>query len=130
MASHEVIQIIKEKEMEKVGISNLKPIVALGIELGNVADKVGRNTGATRYLSLMDLFDELTGLGSVDFKVVMAEIKDLDDVERMELHEFLKAKFDIVDDKLEMAIEDGLKIVEEAYGLVKRSMDLAKSLKA
>jgi len=116
--------------MEKVGISNLKPIVALGIELGNVADKVGRNTGATRYLSLMDLFDELTGLGSVDFKVVMAEIKDLDDVERMELHEFLKAKFDIVDDKLEMAIEDGLKIVEEAYGLVKRSMDLAKSLKA
>ena len=115
--------------MEKLGISNLKPVVSLGIELGNVADKVGRNTGATRYLALMDLFDELTALGSVDFKAVGAEIKDLDAGEREELHNHLKAKFDIVDDKLEMAIEEGLKIVEEAYGLVTRSIALVKGMK-
>jgi hypothetical protein len=115
--------------MKNLGISNLKPVVALGIELGNVADKVGRNTGAARYLGLMDLFDELTALGSVDFKAIGAEIKDLDDAETKELHEFLKVKFDIVDDKLEMAIEEGLKIVEEAYGLVNRSIALVKGLK-
>jgi len=113
-----------------LGIKNLKPVLALGIELGNVADKVGRQTGAARYLGLMDLFDELTALGSVDFKEVSKEIKDLDAQEREELHAFLKVKFDIVDDKLEMAIEDGLKIVEEAYGLIKRSQALYKSLKA
>ena len=116
--------------MEKLGISNLKPIVSLGIELGNVADKVGRNTGASRYLHLMDLFDELTALGSVEFKKVGAEIKDLDEAERKELHEHIKVKFDIVDDKLEMAIEKGLSLVERQYGLVKEAMELAKELKA
>ena len=116
--------------MKKYGITNLKPIIALGIELGNVADKVGRAKGATRYLSLMDLFDELMALGKVDFKLVSKEAGELDTEERAELHSFLKAKFDIVDDKLEVAIEEGLKIVEEAYGLVNRSMALAKSLKA
>lgn len=114
---------------EKYGIENLKPIVALALELGNVGDKIGRAKGATRYLSLMDLFDELTGLAKVDFKKVKEEIKDLDAAEREELHNFMKVKFDIVDNKLEMAIEEGLKIVEEAYGLVTRSMDLVKGLK-
>lgn len=114
---------------EKYGIENLKPLVALGIELGNVGDKVGRTKGAARYLHLMDLFDELTGLAKVDFGKAKEEIKDLDAAEREELHTFMKVKFDIVDDKLEMAIEEGLKIVEEAYGLITRSIDLAKGLK-
>lgn len=114
---------------EKYGIENLKPIVALALELGNVADKVGREKGAARYLNLMDLFDELTGLAKVDFAKVKKEVADLDASEREELHTFMKVKFDIVDDKLEMAIEEGLKIIEEAYGLVTRSIDLAKGLK-
>lgn len=114
---------------EKLGMENLKPIVALALELGNVADKIGREKGAAKYLHLMDLFDELTGLAKVDFKKVKEEVKDLDAAEREELHAFMKVKFDIVDDKLEMAIEEGLKIVEEAYGLVTRSMDLVKGLK-
>lgn len=114
---------------EKLGIVNLKPIVALGFEMGNVGDKMGRTKGAARYLALMDLFDELMGLAKIDFSKVKAEIKDLDASEREELHNFMKAKFDIVDDKLEMAIEEGLKIVEEAYGLVTRSIALAKGLK-
>lgn len=117
------------ENQEKVGIENLKPIVALGIELGNVADKIGRGKGAARYLPLMDLFDELMALNGVSFAAVKAEIKDLDAGEREELHSFLKVKFDIVDDKLELAIEEGLKIVEEAYGLVVRSINLVKGLK-
>ena len=113
---------------KKYGITNLKPVLALSIELGNVADKIGRTKGAVRYLSLMDLFDELMALGKVDFKLLSEEIKDLDAAEREELHAFLKEKFDIVDDKLEMAIEEGIKIAEEAYGLVNRSIALAKGL--
>lgn len=115
--------------VKKVGIANLKPIVALAIELGNVADKIGRAKGASRYLGIMDLFDELMALAGVDFKAVKEEVKDLDASEREELHNFLKAKFDIVDDKLELAIEEGLKIAEEMYGLVDRSIKLVKGLK-
>lgn len=116
--------------MEKLGIKNLMPIAMLTFELGNVADKAGRATGAARYLALMDLFDELMALGNVDFKQVAAEIKDLDSAESAQLHDAIKAKFDIVDDKLELAIEEGLKIAEEAHGLVQRSIALAKGLKA
>lgn len=117
-------------ETPKLGITNLKPVVALSFEAGNVGDKVGRLKGAARYLALMDLFDELMGLAKVDFKMIMAEIKDLDDAETTELHDFIKVKFDIVDDKLEIAIEESIKIAEEMYSLVKRSMALAKSMKA
>lgn len=116
--------------MEKLGITNLKPVVSLAIELGNVADKVGRNTGATRYLHLMDLFDELTALGSVDFKQVSKEIKDLDEAERKELHDHLKLKFDIVDDKLELAIEQGISIIDRQYSLINESITLYRSIKA
>ena len=114
---------------EKYGIENLKPIVALALEMGNVGDQIGRAKGAARYLELMDLFDELMGLAKVDFLKVQQEVQDLDATERAELHAFMKVKFDIVDNKLEMAIEEGLKIVEEAYGLVARSINLAKGLK-
>ena len=112
--------------MQKIGITNLKPVIAFGIELGNVADKMGRAKGSIRYLPLFELFDELTALGSVDFSQVRKEIEDLDSSERSELNSFLKSNFDIVDDRLEGVIEDSLEVIEQAYALVKRSIELVK----
>src|SRR5690606_41545942 len=96
---------------QKFGIENLKPLVSLGIELGNVADKMGRSKGAARFGHLLMLTDEAMALGSVDFSKVKAEIKDLDESEKQQLKDHLKAKFDIVDDKLEVAIESGIDIL-------------------
>lgn len=116
--------------MEKLGINNLKPIVALGIEMGNVADKIGREQGVKRWMHIADLFDELLSLGKVDFKMVSKEIDDLDESEKLELNAFLKEKFNIVDDKLEVAIEGGLKLIADQYSLVKKAIKLANDLKS
>ena len=113
----------------KLGIKNLLPIIMAGVEMGNVGDKMGRSKGMARYLHLTALFDEVTMLGSVDFKAALKEAKDLEPAETQEIHEKLKAKFDIVDDKLEMVIEESIKIVSEAYALVDRSVDLFKGMK-
>lgn len=113
---------------QKLGVSNLLPLIMLGVEMGNVGDKMGRTKGMQRYMHLTALFDEVTALGQVDFKQALAEAKDLDPSETQMIHEQLKVKFDIVDDKLELAIEEGLKIVEEAYGLVNRSITLYKGI--
>lgn len=102
----------------------------LGFELGNVADKVGRTKGASKYFALVDLFDEVTALGSVDFKLIDDEIKDLDATERETLHQAIKDKFDIVDDKLENAIEEAIAILSEQVKLVERSIKLVKDYKA
>ncbi len=111
------------------GVKNLWPMVALGVELGNVADDFGRSKGAARYLHLMDLFDELMGLGKVDFKLAKEELKELDGADRDELKSLTKAKFDIEDDKLEHAIEEAMDILEMQYQVVDKSLALAKSLK-
>jgi len=76
------------------------------------------------------LTDEAMALGSVDFAKVKAEIEDLDASEKEELKAHLSAKFDIVDDKLELAIEKGIDILERAYSLVQESIALSKELKA
>lgn len=111
------------------GVTNLWPMVALGVELGNVADDFGRLKGAARYLSLMDLFDELMGLSKVDFKLAKEEVKELDEVDRAELKAKVKAKFDIEDDRLETVIEEAIDILEMQYQVIDKSINLAKSLK-
>lgn len=116
-------------QTEKLGISNLKPILFLAIEMGNVGDQMGRTEGAARYGKLLGLADEVMGLASVDFSKVKAEFKDLDEAEIAELKADAKVKFNIVDDKLEMAIEEGLDILERQYGIVQDSIALAKKLK-
>lgn len=117
-------------EQKKLGIENVTKCVHLAVELGNVADKIGRTKGAGKYGHLLLLMDEVTALGSVDFKQVMPEIKDLDAVEKATLLQSVKEKFDIVDDKLEAVIEEGLAILVDASALVQRSIDLSKQLKA
>lgn len=113
----------------KVGIQNLKPIVAMAIELGNVGDQIGRAKGVARFMALTALFDEAMALGSVDFKAAQAEIKDLDAAEKAELIAFIDAKFDIVSDKLEVVIEESLEIASELYDVAAKAIALVKKAK-
>ncbi len=115
---------------EKFGISNLKIVVAVGIEMGNVADVMGRTKGAARYFALMSLTDELFALQGCDFSLLDDEIKDLSEVEGTELNSFIAAKFDIASDRLESVIERALTIVKKQADVIIESIDLAKYIKA
>lgn len=114
-------------EAVKLGVDNVKPMLGLVIELGNVTDKMGRTQGMERYGQLMLLIDELAALGAVKIDQVIPELSDLDDVERASLMAYAKEKFDIADDKLEMVIEEGLAILVDAYSIVQRSIKLVKA---
>jgi hypothetical protein len=109
---------------------NLLPLLLLVCELGNVVDYMGRNQGAMKYLKLMDLLDEVAGLGNVDWKKVPAELKALGDVERAQMLEAMKAKFDIPDDEVEAKIEKGLSLVVKVAAVVEEASAYVKELKA
>lgn len=111
------------------GVKNLLPLILLGVEMGNVGDKMGRSKGIARYAHLLDLMDEVMQLPKVDFAQVKLEVKELDEADRAELKAQVKAKLDLVDDVLESALEDSLSIVEAQYQVVEKSISLYKSLK-
>lgn len=114
-----------------VGIANIKPIIALSIEMGNVIDKVIKaDTAAGKLQAVLAITDEVMALPSVNFAEVIGEVKDLDEAEKAELLAFFKEKFDIADDKIEAVIESGLALLVKASGLVQEAIDLAKSVKA
>ncbi len=115
--------------MEKLGIDQVKIALALVIEMGNVGDKMGRAKGMARYMHLTSLFDELMALGNMDSAKLKAQLKDIDAAEMTEIKVFLAGKFDIEDNKLEIAIEEGLAIFTEIYSLYKRTMVLVGTLK-
>lgn len=117
-------------EAKKYGITNLMPIIMTGVELGNVADKMGHTKGMSRYMHATSLFDEIVSLGNVDFKQVKLEIKDLDETEIATIKNEIKVKFDIIDDNLEGIIEESIDIVEDAYSIIDRSTSLVKKIKA
>ena len=53
-------------EPSKFGVENLKKVVALGIEIGNVADKFGKAEGTANKIStLMALTDEVLAIPGV-----------------------------------------------------------------
>lgn len=109
---------------------NLMAVFMLACELGNVADYMGRTKGAAKYMKLVDLFDEVAAVGSIDWKQVVPAFKALDAAGRMELFAAIKAKIDLPDDKVEAKIEEGLGLMVEAYSIIERSIAFAKALKA
>jgi len=115
---------------EKFGVENLKKLVALGLEMGNVADRIVQGSGASKWLAMVDLGDELLALTGVQWNQVGDEYKDLSEPEKAQLMAFAKEKFDIADDKLEAVIESSLGLVMKMEGVVKEAITLYKSATA
>lgn len=116
-------------EAMKLGTENLKKVLALVVEMGNVGDKMGHTNGAAKYLELANLFDELAALGSVDFKQIVPEFKDLDAVEKQEILAFAKDKLALVDKDLEAKIEECLGLVVDMASVIDRAITLVQSFK-
>lgn len=114
----------------KLGIADLKPVLGLAIELGNVIDKMGHTEGVAKYGQLLMLVDELAGLGSVKFDQIVPEFKDLDDAEKAELMAYVKEKLSLEDKDLEGKIEGGLGLIQKTIDLVNESIAFVKDLKA
>lgn len=116
----------------KVGIENLKKCLALGIEIGNVSDKMTSTGGSifSKLGHLSELTDEVIVATSAEFSKLSDEVSDLDDAEKAELVGFLKEKFSIADDKLENVIEGAIDILLDLESIVKNAIALGQTLKA
>jgi hypothetical protein len=113
----------------EIKIENLWPYVALGLEVMNVADAMGRTKGAARYTKLMDILDEAMALSGASFDEAKLEVASLNDTEKALLFTKIKNKFDIVDDKLEVAIEESMQIIVDQFKIVERAKTVYRTLK-
>jgi len=117
--------------MEKFGYGNMKKLVFLGVELGNVADKLfAADADASKWGSLLELADELMALPGVKWDKLDDEYKDFSSEEKLALMQEVKVKFDLADDKLERAIEGGLALALRLEGVLRESVKLVQSLKS
>jgi len=113
----------------KIGVDNLKKLIALPIELGNVADMIGSEDSKSwrRWFKLVNAFDEVIDLLRVDWNILKNEIKDFNSEDMTELNSFMKEKFDIKNDNLEKIVEDSIAILISLGELVEKSIALYKT---
>jgi hypothetical protein len=98
----------------------LKFVISLGNTLGKTLEdgKIGL-TEIPQFLSPMLLAPSaISGAAEIP-----AEFSDLTDEEKAELVEFVKSEFDLPQDKIEAAVEDGLKLVADIHRFVKKLSD-------
>jgi hypothetical protein len=114
--------------MEKQGIDQLKKVVDVLAEGGNVAEKMlSEKAGPiAKATHLLKLSDELIGLAGLQPALLKEQFKDLDAAEKAELIAHAKAKLDLVDDAVEAKIEAGLDLAIEAVELVTKLLAFVK----
>jgi len=115
------------------GTENLKKCLAVIVESGNVAgDIVAMGPSAKWYQKVAlcaNVLDEIFDLTKVDFKVVIPELKDIDESEKTDLIEWGKEKFDIPQDEVEAVIEEGLGILMVNINAIQKDIEFAKKIK-
>lgn len=115
---------------EKFGIENMKKLLALVIEIGNVIDKMVGTPGLAKLGHLMMLMDEAMALATVDWKLLDDEYKDFSAVEKEEINAFLEAKFDISNDKIEEVVERSWRLFMRTESIIHDVLGLVKFVKA
>jgi hypothetical protein len=116
---------------DKLPIDQLIKALDFLIESGNVAAKVIADPagGVARFAHITALFDEVLGLTGVTPAVVLAQLKDVDAVERAQILEHFKSKFDLADDALEAKIEQAVSLLDKIVALGAEVLEFAKGLK-
>ena len=117
------VQKVAEKAVEpsgQHGIQSIKAVLELAIKLGQAVDTSLQNNK----LDITDLQHFFGIVGSVapafeGFKSLKKELHDLDATEQEELALWVQENFNIADDKIEQAVENGLNLVGQLFLFVK-----------
>lgn len=118
---------------EKLGVDNLWKVLATTLELGNVVDKMivqKEQTWVTRFLgNALEMTDDVALMFTVKYNQILPEFKDLDAVERADLLQRAKDKFDIPDDKVEEVVEKTFEIIFSLGDTILSLVSMIKALK-
>lgn len=105
--------------MEKLGVDKIKEVLAFPMALYVAYDRANADgkisfddiphaiTPATKLLPMINAI-----------KGVIPQLKDLDSAETKEVHDWVKAEFDIADDQVEAKIESGVGLALEVAKFV------------
>lgn len=116
---------------QKLGVDEIKKALKALCAVSEVAESViVEQGGALKKLShLVAIGDDVVSLLVVKWPQVVAELKDIDAVERQELLKSVAADLDLKNDNVEAAIEKGLEVAVELGEAVAKLIGFAKTLK-
>lgn len=107
-----------------LGTENLKKLIDLGFAVPKqIAESLTDGWQITDIFSFTDEALELVRVAR-SWKDIVAEFKDLDENERIELHTHFAAKFDLPNDQVEEFVEDALMHGVITVRMVERFKDL------
>lgn len=117
-------------EEKTFGIENLKKVLAVPFELGNIAGSIieDQAKGWKAYLKLVDIADEVFDLFKVEWTALKDEYLDLSDAEREEIKAYFVEKFDIPQDEIEAKIETAFEVIFELEAIGKKIYGLVKTI--
>jgi len=112
---------------EKLGVDNLTKVLVATISLMNKLDEVTQD-GYQLVPDSIALFPNLVDVIGVikNGKTAYLEFLDLDEDEKGEVYATVKAKFDLLDDKLEDVVEKAFVLIEDAAVLIFAVQDALK----
>lgn len=101
-----------------LGTEKLKVVLKAVLHLANAVDEVTQD--GFQVTDLVALLPNLLDGVSIikNGKDALAEFKELDVLEKQEVLDFVKAEFDIADDKLEDVVETALGVIESVSELI------------
>lgn len=101
-----------------VGIENLKKAALVGVNFGKQIETAAE--GGFKLVDLFGFMDDFTAIpGIVESKAsILAEIKDLDAAERVELGNYVAQTLDLKNDRIEEIIEASVRAIIAIVELV------------
>lgn len=104
---------------DKLGISEVKDVLALGIGVGELVEALSDGVGISDIGALLAVAKRVkAGVAAVKSGKIVPELKDLDEAEKAELKAFCVEDLDLSDENLEAQIEGGLAIAVELCALL------------
>ncbi len=116
-----------------MGVENLNKIV---VAVAKIVSAVYSLLNGGGFMTLVELFNQLLSLRGLDLELAVAEIKDLDEQERLALEQVFQNALTLpaaLSHKVAVlvnALEDLIVIVSEAITLGQRSVDLVARVRA
>ena len=106
--------------MEKLGISEVKDVLGLGLAVGELVEALADGVGISDIAKLVGVVKKApAAVAAIKSGKVLPELKDLDDAEKAELKAYAASEFNLANDKVEAAVEAGLGIVLDLADLLK-----------
>jgi len=118
-------------EEKTFGVSEIKKVVALPVEIGNVIPQVAAATSIIgKVRALGSLTDELMDLATLDVPLLGKQWADFTPEERTLVGNWMKDEYDIADDQVEALVELGFDLAVRQVTLGADMVTFAKAVMA